>query len=384
MEPNKTSLKRILGVITFALLLYWGLHHPGQIAGLFSGLFALVSPFIIGCAIAFIVNVPMRLLERHWPRLWGSKYGPRQEKAKRPVCLVLATLIVLGLIFALFFIVVPSLKDSISTFVAMLPQHMATVEGWWRALTELLSEYGIVLPALSLSLEEVYEAVINFVTNYGQTLMDTTIGITSSIVSVVVNFVLAFVFSLYLLAQKETLTRQTKKLLRALLPERRANWLMEVGVLTNRTFSNFLTGQLTEAVILGALCFVGMVLFHMPYAPVVSVLVGFTALIPIFGAFIGVGVGAFLILLVSPVQALWFLVFILILQQLEGNLIYPRVVGKSVGLPGIWVLAAVTVGGNAFGLVGMILSVPVCSVLYALLRQLVNDRLAQKGLTGAE
>ena len=151
--------------------------------------------------------------------------------------------------------------------------------------------------------------------------------------------------------------------------------------MTNRTCSNFVTGQLTEAVILGTLCFLGMLIFRLPYAGVISVLVGFTALIPIFGAFIGVGIGAFLILLVSPIKALWFILFFVILQQLEGNLIYPRVVGKSVGLPGIWVLAAVTVGGNAFGLAGMLLAVPLCSVLYTLARQGVNARLARKGLS---
>ena len=174
---------------------------------------------------------------------------------------------------------------------------------------------------------------------------------------------LALAFSLYLLAQKETLTGQAKKVVRALFSEKWAHWITDVARMTNRTFSNFVTGQLTEAVILGTLCFLGMLIFRLPYAGVISVLVGFTALIPIFGAFSGVGIGAFLILLVSPIKALWFVLFFVILQQLEGNLIYPRVVGKSVGLPGIWVLAAVTVGGNAFGLAGMLLAVPLCSVL---------------------
>lgn len=187
--------------------------------------------------------------------------------------------------------------------------------------------------------------------------------------------------ALVLKAQKETLTGQAKKVVRALFSEKWAHWITDVARMTNRTFSNFVTGQLTEAVILGTLCFLGMLIFRLPYAGVISVLVGFTALIPIFGAFIGVGIGAFLILLVSPIKALWFILFFVILQQLEGNLIYPRVVGKSVGLPGIWVLAAVTVGGNAFGLAGMLLAVPLCSVLYTLARQGVNARLARKGLS---
>ena len=380
MDPNKYPLKRTLGIITFALLLYWGLQHPNQVAVLLSTLFALVSPFLIGCAIAFIINVLLRPVEQTWDRLWAKQSTPIQQKLKRPVCLVFSTVVIAGGIFALFFIVIPALKDSVESFAAMLPQHLATLEGWWADLSALLSQYGVVLPAFTLDLERLYTAVLNFLTNYGQTLMDTTIGVTTSIFSAAVNFVLALVFSLYVLAQKETLSRQVTKTMQALLPEKKATWLMDLAALTNKTFSNFITGQLTEAVILGSLCFVGMVLFKMPYASVVSVLIGFTALIPIFGAFIGIIVGAFLILLISPIKAFWFVIFILVLQQIEGNLVYPRVVGKSVGLPGIWVLAAVTVGGNAFGLVGMLLSVPVCSVLYALLRQLVNGCLERKGL----
>lgn len=383
-EQNKFP-RHILGIVVLALLLYWGLHHPSQVLLVLSTLAAIIAPLLAGSAIAFIVNVPLRLLERNWGKLWGKATGKTlAEELKRPVCLVLSVLIVFGVIFALFFIVGPSLKESVTNFVSMVPRHLATLEGWWKILTDFLSQYGVVLPGFNLDLERLYDTAINFFTNYGYAVMDTTIGITTSIFSVIVNIVLSFVFSLYMLAQKETLARQVTRLVRAVLPEKRANWLLDVASLTNRTFFNFITGQLTEAVILGFLCFVGMTLFRMPYAPVVSVLIGFTALIPIFGAFIGVGIGTFLILLTNPIQAIWFLVFILILQQLEGNLIYPRVVGKSVGLPGIWVLAAVTVGGNAFGLLGMILSVPVCSVLYALLRQQVTVRLTEKGLDAPE
>lgn len=380
MDPNKYPLKRTLGVITFALLLYWGLQHPGQVAALLSTLFALISPFVVGCAIAFIVNVLLRPVEQAWDRLWAKQPKPICQKLRRPVCLLLSTLIIAGVIFALFFIVLPALKESVESFAAMLPQHLATLEAWWTDLRDLLAGYGIVLPALTLDLEKIYTAVLNFFSTYGQTLMDKALGFTTTFFSAAVNFVLAVIFALYVLAQKETLCRQVRKLTQALLPGKAASWLADLAALTNRSFSNFITGQLTEAVILGSLCFVGMVLFRIPYAVVVSVLIGFTALIPIFGAFIGIFLGAFLILLVSPIKALWFVVFILVLQQIEGNLIYPRVVGKSVGLPGIWVLAAVTVGGNAFGLVGMLLSVPVCSILYTLLRQLVNSRLERKGL----
>lgn len=261
------------------------------------------------------------------------------------------------------------------------PSRLAHLEHWWNNLAGFLEAHSIQLPEFSLNSAELQNNITSFLSKYGEDFLNTTIGITSSIFSLVVNLVLALAFSLYLLAQKETLTGQAKKVVRALFSEKWAHWITDVARMTNRTFSNFVTGQLTEAVILGTLCFLGMLIFRLPYAGVISVLVGFTALIPIFGAFIGVGIGAFLILLVSPIKALWFILFFVILQQLEGNLIYPRVVGKSVGLPGIWVLAAVTVGGNAFGLAGMLLAVPLCSVLYTLARQGVNARLARKGLS---
>ena len=385
MNLNRKTMKQLALLITFALVLYWGLNHPGQAGKLLSSVFALFLPFVLGGCLAFLLNVLLRPVERGWQRAWGKKYGPRQEKTKRPVCLLVSTLLVAGVLFALCFIVGPALKDSVVNFVSMLPDRLVQLEAWWNSLVAFLESHAIHLPAFSLDAEAIQERILVFLQTYGEAFLNstiqTTIGITSSLFSLVVNLVLALVFSLYLLAQKETLSRQTTKVLRALCSEKWANRLLEVGQLTNRTFSNFVTGQLTEAVILGSLCFVGMLLFRLPYAGVISVLIGFTALIPIFGAFIGIGVGAFLILLVRPVQALWFVLFVVILQQLEGNLIYPRVVGKSVGLPGIWVLVAVTIGGNAFGLAGMLISVPLCSVLYALARQAINTRLVKKGLT---
>ena len=384
MDLNRNNMKRLALLIAFALVLCWGLNHPGQAGQLLSSFCSLFLPFVLGGCLAFLLNVLLRPVERGWVRAWGKKYGPKQEKAKRPVCLLTSTLLVVGVLFALFFIVGPALKDSVVNFVAMLPDRLTHLQAWWNALVSFLERHAVYLPEFTWNATAIQAKLMAFLQQYGEDFLSsaihTTIGITSSLFSLVVNLVLAVVFSLYLLAQKETLGRQAQRLLRALCSEKRANRLLEIARLTSQTFSNFVTGQLTEAVILGSLCFVGMLLFRLPYAGVISVLIAFTALIPIFGAFIGVGIGAFLILLVDPIQALWFVLFIILLQQLEGNLIYPRVVGKSVGLPGIWVLAAVTIGGNAFGLIGMLLSVPICSVLYALTRQAVHVRLEKKGL----
>ena len=260
---------------------------------------------------------------------------------------------------------------------SLLPSRLTHLEHWWNNLG--VSGPSIQLPEFSLNSAELQNNITSFLSKYGEDFLNTTIGITSSIFSLVVNLVLALAFSLYLLAQKETLTGQAKKVVRALFSEKWAHWITDVARMTNRTFSILSPASSQRRLFWAPLCFLGMLIFRLPYAGVISVLVGFTALIPIFGAFIGVGIGAFLILLVSPIKALWFILFFVILQQLEGNLIYPREVGKSVGLPGIWVLAAVTVGGNAFGLAGMLLAVPLCSVLYTLARQGVNARLARKG-----
>jgi predicted PurR-regulated permease PerM len=269
---------------------------------------------------------------------------------------------------------IPELINTVSSLIKMLPDFAKQLDSWWSELKVLLEHYNIVLPSLDFDMSRVLETVNNFISNYGEKFINTTVNITTTIVTFIVNLVLAIVFSIYLLSQKETIGKQVKKVLYAVFRNDRVTKLLDVASLSNQSFSRFVAGQLLEAVIIGILCFIGMLIFRMPYAGVISVLVGFTALIPVFGAFIGTAVGAFLILLVNPMKALWFIVFIIVLQQVEGNLIYPKVVGKSVGLPGIWVLVAVTVGGGAFGIPGMLFGVPVCSVLYVLLKDFVTKR----------
>ncbi len=369
---NKKSLRNFILLITYGLVLYWLLNHTAQAKHLIQSAYGVISPFVLGFCIAFVLNVVMRRLER----LWDAKV--RTQKFRRPVCLLLSLLLFIGVVFAVLFILIPQLKATVLSIGEMMPEYVAEIEGWWQNFSGFLSHYGAQLPQLELDVEKITSWVAELVSSVGSGVVNTTVNVTTSIVSAVVNFVLALVFAIYLLGQKENLCRQLRKVLQAFLSERWVRRLLHVAKEANRSFTNFVTGQLTEAVIIGALCFVGMLLLGMPYALAISVLVGFTALIPIFGAFIGTAVGAFLILLVNPMQALWFIVFILILQQLEGNLIYPRVVGKSVGLPGIWVLTAVTAGGSLGGIVGMLISVPACSMAYTLLRELVENRLQKK------
>ena len=368
MELSKKTVKRILLIITFTVLLIWAIYNHKLLLKYIGELYSLISPFVIGLCIAYVVNVIMRPIERLWMKLLSKCKGKWVEKMKRPICLLLSILLVIGIIHAVKFIIMPEQSDSVSSLESMVPSYVSEVESWWEALALRLDKYGVELPQFSFDTDK----FIQILKDGGTAVLNTTLSATTSIVTAVINIVLALAFSIYVLAQKETLKRQSKKVLAKLMKPEKMQKLLDMLDLINRTFTNFITGQLTEAVIIGALCFIGMSIFRMPYAPAISVLVGFTALIPVFGAFIGTAIGAFLILLVKPIQAVWFVVFIIVLQQFEGNLIYPKVVGKSVGLPGIWVLVAVTIGGNAMGVVGMLISVPLCSVLYVVARNAVN------------
>lgn len=368
MELSKKTVKRILLIITFTVVLIWGIYNHKLLLNYLGSAYALIRPFVIGLCMAYVVNVIMRPIERMWMKALSKCKGKWVKKLKRPICLLLSILLIIGIILAVVFLIMPELSDSVSSLVSMIPSYADEIEGWWDALSARLVKYGVDLPRFSFEPDK----LIDFLKDGGTAVINTTLSATTSIVTAVINFVLALVFSVYVLAQKETLKRQSEKVLARIMKPERKKKLIALLALVNRTFTNFITGQLTEAVIIGALCFIGMAIFSMPYAPAISVLVGFTALIPVFGAFIGTAIGAFLILLVEPIQALWFIVFIIVLQQFEGNLIYPKVVGKSVGLPGIWVLVAVTIGGNAMGVIGMLISVPLCSVLYVLARNAVN------------
>jgi len=369
---GKRTFKQLLGLLTFALVLAWALNHTAALRAVLGRLLTILSPFLIGLGIAFVVNVLLRILEGFWEKL-PAKHNNFHQKMKRPVCLLASWLLIFALILAVFLIVIPELKQTFAQLIEMMPTYLRNAEPLWHEAVVFLSENGITLPEMNI--DKILGVLEKVLKQVGEGLLTGATGLVAAISDVVIGLI----FSIYVLAGKEKLSAQMWKLVHAFLPRRAADRLTEIVKLTERTFRAFVSGQLTEAVILGALCFLGMVIFGFPYAPVVGVLIGFTALIPIFGAFIGAAVGAFLILLVDPMKAVWFIVYLLILQQLEGNLIYPKVVGKSVGLPGIFVLMAVTIGGSIAGVMGMLLGVPTCSVLYTLLSEEVRTRLdAQK------
>jgi len=378
LELNKKNIKRVLLLIACAILLYWGLNNLSVLGGLLSSILSLFSPLLIGVGIAYVMNLLLMAIERLWDKALKKAPELWRVKLKRPICLTLAFLLFLGIIFAIIFILIPRLEEAGTTLVANVPTYITQIQGWWDNLTAFAADHGITLPELSMNVEDATKFITKLLTSNGDNVVNTTINITTSILGALVNVLLALVFSVYMLAQKEKLLAQSKRLLLAALPQKAGERTMHILKLTNGAFSSFVTGQVTEAFILGTLCCLGMLILRLPYALPVSVIISFTSLIPIFGAWIGAATGAFLIVFVSPVKALTFLIFLLILQQVEGNLIYPKVVGKSVGLPGLWVLAAVTVGGGAFGVLGMLLGVPVCSVIYALVQDYLRAQPAQQ------
>ncbi len=377
---NKKTLKFILIIVSFTLVLSWVLNHTSSFTGILSNILALFSPFLTGACLAFIINTILKPIEKLWEKVPEKRRTKHFDKVKRPLCLTFSAIIVFGAVFSILFMIIPQLIKTISSFATMLPQYIDNLENLLDKGMKMLEKYNFVLPSIDLNWTKAGEFLDKFLSNYADSFINKTVDITTSIVTVIVNFVIAIFFSLYVLSQKEKIGRHLKRLLYAVRPRRKAEKIISFVNFTSETFSKFVTGQLLEAVIIGVLCFIGMLILKIPYPAMISVLIGFTALIPVFGALFGTIVGALLILIVAPVKALWFVIFIIVLQQIETNLIYPKVVGKSVGLPGILVLVSVSIGGSAFGIAGMLFSVPVCTVLYCVYKELVAKKLKGKDI----
>ena len=378
MQLDKDTIRKLQGLIVFTLVIFVGLLKFNVVLDTAGFVLHILFPFLLGGAIAFVLSVPMNRIDK---RLFGkAKEGSRLDKASAPLSLALTLVLVLSVLSLVVIVVLPELAGTIAMLGRTLPEKVPVLLKKVELLFDNNPELIHYIEELEASLnwEEILNQLVTFFRVGANTMLDSTISVATGIVSGVGTFFIAFVFACYILLQQPFLKRQMTKLLFAYLKETQAREFLRICNLTYRTFSNFLTGQCMEAVILGTMFFITMTIFRFPFALLVGVLIAFTALIPIFGAFIGCGVGAFLILTVDPKQALFFVIMFLILQQIEGNLIYPKVVGGSIGLPAIWVLAAVSLGGSLFGVVGMLVFIPIVSVLYALLKENVNKRLDEK------
>ena len=359
---DRNIVRYIIRILLLVILFAWALMNLDAVVKFFGEVFSLFSPFLIGGGIAFLINVVLNPLECCWYRV--CKKSP--AKLVRPVCLTLSAVLVLGILFAVVFMMLPNFRESGDEFIRNIPVYVEEIGRWWEDTVHFAAKYNIVLPEYAVDSDRLIEKIASFINDEGSGIITVTWGAATSVLAVLVDVFLGFVFALYLLVKKEVVATHLKKLVVTVLPQKKAQRLLNIASLTNQTFTNFVSGQLTEAVIIGVLCFLGMLILEIPYAGAVSAFVAVTALVPIFGAWLGGGLGAFLILLAEPIKAVWFIIYLLILQQVEGNLIYPKVVGKSVGLPGLLVLMAVTIGGEAFGILGMLFSVPVCAVMYSL------------------
>lgn len=365
--------KNLLIVVCAGAGFYAAVQHLNVVWGALMAALGVFAPFLLGASIAFVLNVPMRAIERHvFPK------ERQMDRLRRPLALIFTLVAVLGVLTVAMWVIIPGVKEAILSAALQVPEAVDALLLKLQAFAVYLPELGEYLAGLELDWQSIAQRVMDVVKNWGGGLLSSGGGLIGGAVSALSTFVIGLIFAIYILLQKERLGRQAKQVLYALFPMERADRTMEVARLTERTFSSFLSGQCLEAVILGCIFVIAMTLFKMPYALLVGVLIGLTALIPIVGAFIGCVVGALLIALTDPIQALVFVGLFLVLQQIEGNLIYPHVVGSSVGLPSIWVLAAVSVGGSLMGIVGMLLFIPLCSVVYALFRAYVKGRLAEK------
>ena len=379
-EVDKKQMKSIMLLILFTVMLYVGLQNIDVVLGVLGTMIGLVFPFILGGGIAFVLNVPMSFLERNIFGRGRLKNSRRAAKAARPVSLVLALLLVILIIMIAGFVILPELGSTVMGLGKGIETGIRNLQIWIDNTFQ--NNSAIVEWANSLEIEpqKMVDSIMGVLQNGVNNILSSAVTVTVGIANTAMNASIAFVFACYILIQKEKLMVQAKKALFALIPEKTVKYLLHVCSLASNTFSRFVTGQCIEAVILGTMFFVAMTIFRFPYAMLVGVLIAFTALIPIFGAFIGCAISFLLILLVSPVKALLFLVLFLVLQQIEGNLIYPHVVGGSVGLPSVWVLVAVTVGGSLMGVAGMLIFIPLVSVIYALFREWMYKSLKKKGV----
>ncbi|MHB1484185.1 MAG: AI-2E family transporter [Saccharofermentanales bacterium] len=426
---NRSVILKILGLLTFAIGLDWLLQRYEVIPAFLIGLLSLLAPLLMGAAIAFLLNLPLRLIEHLIFRKPFAQSEPifldRYEKTEpinidkalenekqkvqvkpknqiiyninkykkalnrsllirirdasiRPVSLFLSLVLVLGLIVAVMVIVVPELINSIQSLIKNFPVFLASTQKWIQDRLSAYPELERFSSSFKFNVPQIEAAVVKWLEFGAGSMLETTFKFATAVFGGAFNILLSIVVAIYILFHKETLNQQARLLLKAFVPDNKAIAIMRISTLTNQSFNNFIVGQFIEAIILGLLFLVVMSIFGFPYVVLISVVIAFTALVPMIGSFVGGAISALLVLMASPKQFIWFLILFIVLQQIENNLIYPRVVGKSIGLPGMWVLIAVIIGGKLFGVIGIILFIPVFSIIYVLIREYTYKRIKNK------
>lgn len=377
MHIDKKLMHRLFLLIAGCIVFAWLVLDTARATILFTRVWELIAPFVAGAGIAFIFNVPMRSIEQQLE-------GVHKEGLRRGMAILLTILCLVLIVMFVFELLVPQIRLTVISLTEKIP---AFIDRTAQKLVVLMEDN----PELSLWIQEAFQLesmdwsnilrdTLTWLANQVSTVMGGAVNVIGNVTTGIVNTVISIVFAIYCLARKDILARQCRRVLYSVLSEKRADEIIRVMQLTNSTFSSFISGQCLEAIILGCLFAVVMAILGMPYIPLVSVIIAVTALIPVVGAFVGCVVGTFFILVNDPFQAVTFVAMFLVLQQLENNLIYPRVVGTSIGLPGMWVLVAVTIGGELMGVGGMLVMIPLVSVLYTLAREFTNRKLAERNI----
>lgn len=375
-QNKRTAAKWIIGVVAACIAIFLGLQNFGAVTQVLSTGLGLIMPLILGIVFALILNVPMSFFEKHLFRKTKKTF---LKKLRRPLSFLISVILIAAIIAGVVWLVIPELVNAFRILADGVLTFITTIRGM---SAEELAKLPFGARLLEVDWDKLLGSVQTWLEKESGAIVNSAFGTVSSLVGGIFDFFVAVVFSVYILFGKETLKRQASRLVRAWLPRRFGSRFIHAAKVANANLRNFVSGQSLEAVILGTLCMLGMLILRIPYAPMVGALVGVTALIPVVGAFIGAAVGAFVILTVAPIKALEFLIFLVVLQQFEGNIIYPRVMGSRVNLPGMWILAAVTVGGGLAGPVGMLVSVPVASTAYVLIREATESR--EKTLRGKD
>ena len=358
----------VIGVAAACIAIIFGLKNIDMVRETFSWIIGLIMPLIIGLIIALIINVPMRFFEKI---LFSKSTKLKNPKIKTVISFIVSLILILGILAGVVWLVIPELVDAVAVIVDGALEFIDRISGMTK---EEIAQLPLGKLLLDIDWDKTLSTLQNWIKSQGGEIVDTAVGTVSSVATGIYDFFIAIVFAVYIIFNKATLKRQVSRLVRVWVTENIADFTIHATKILGKNFRNFVSGQSLEAVILGVLCMLGMLILRIPYAPMVGALVGVTAIIPVVGGFIGAGVGAFMILTVSPVKAVIFLIFILVLQQIEGNVIYPKVMGSSVSLPSMWILAAVTIGGGIAGAVGMLLAVPVASTIYTLIGEATNKR----------
>lgn len=379
-ELDKKIPGKIMLLIILTALLYIGFNYWNSVIGGVKSVYDILFPFILGGCIAFILNIPVTILSKKLSKVQGKRIGALIRKSNILISIILSCFIILGVLVLVSYIIIPNIIEALKILPSSFDYTTIALQNWINSNTWLSSKAVNLLNSMGIDWENIFNNIKSTIFSGASSIIVSTLGAATTFASTVVESILGFIFAIYILSQKEKLGVQFKKILYAFLSKEKSDSILDVIALTSQTFSNFISGQCIESAILGLMFFVTMIIFKFPYALVISILIAFTAVIPVLGSLIGCFISTFLIVMVNPMKAGWFIIIFLILKQIEDNVIYPKIVGNSIGLPPIWVLVAITVGGKIFGVAGMIIFIPLFSVAYVLFKKEVYERLRKRDL----